>query len=263
VIRALHDLRSRPDLGAQIPAISRASWPPFLLHSNVENWESLLLRFPEFQFVLCEPGNEVIAVGHAVPIPWDGSPEDLPETINGILRRANAALDGGGATHALCALAAMVRPDHRGHGLSAVVVQAMRDLARRRGLRSLVAPVRPTHKSLHPETSMEEYIARTRADGMPYDPWIRIHLRLGAHFRRVVPASLMVEATVREWEEWTGLRFARTGAFAVPGALRLVSIDREANRGRYEEPNVWMDHPMDETGTPRDESSIREDRMVR
>jgi hypothetical protein len=30
----------------------------------------------------------------------------------------------------------------------------------------------------------------------------------------------------------------------VPGALTLVSIDREADVGAYVEPNVWMRHTL-------------------
>ena len=53
-----------------------------------------------------------------------------------------------------------------------------------------------------------------------------------------------VTGTVGEWEEWTGMRFAESGDYPVEGALDLVTIDREHDRGNYAEPNVWMEHPV-------------------
>jgi hypothetical protein len=242
-----HNLRERPDLASQILSISRASWPPFLFHSDVKEWDALVTRFAEYQFVLCEPADEVIAIGHCAPLPWDGSTEDLPETINGILRRAYDALEAGTRPTAVSALAAMVRPDRRGQGLSAEIVGTMRRITASLGLRHLIAPVRPAHKSAHPRIAMEVYASWVRPDGLPYDPWIRVHRRMGAEFRRVIPASLVVEGSVADWEGWTGMRFETTGLHDVAGALAPVSIDRERDRGRYEDPNFWMVHPVDGT----------------
>jgi hypothetical protein len=36
----------------------------------------------------------------------------------------------------------------------------------------------------------------------------------------------------------------KTGPYVVPGALQPITIDREADEGRYEDPNVWMRHPL-------------------
>jgi len=38
------------------------------------------------------------------------------------------------------------------------------------------------------------------------------------------------------------MRFPDSGPYVVPGALQPVRIDREADEGRYEDPNVWMRH---------------------
>ena len=56
------------------------------------------------------------------------------------------------------------------------------------------------------------------------------------------PQSMVVAGTVAEWERWSGLRFVDSGRYLVPGALQPVSIDRERDAGRYEEPNVWVHH---------------------
>ena len=77
-----------------------------------------------------------------------------------------------------------------------------------------------------------------------FDPWLRLHERLGAKLLRVAPASMTVEGTVAEWEEWAGMAFPESGDYPVPGALVPVEIDRERDRGVYVEPNVWMLHSV-------------------
>ena len=52
----------------------------------------------------------------------------------------------------------------------------------------------------------------------------------------------IVEGTVAELEEWTGLALLESGSYVVPGALVPVEIDRERDHGAYREPNVWMRH---------------------
>lgn len=84
----------------------------------------------------------------------------------------------------------------------------------------------------------------TRADGAPIDPWIRVHWRLGAEIVRVIPRPLVIVGSVAEWEEWTEMAFPDSGPYVVPGALQPVLIDRERDEGRYEDPNVWMHHPI-------------------
>jgi hypothetical protein len=40
------------------------------------------------------------------------------------------------------------------------------------------------------------------------------------------------------------MRFPESGPYVVPGTLQPVRIDREQDEGRYEDPNVWMRHPV-------------------
>ena len=48
--------------------------------------------------------------------------------------------------------------------------------------------------------------------------------------------------TVKEWEEWTSMPFPVSGDYVIPDGLTLLHIDREADRGEYREPNIWMRH---------------------
>jgi hypothetical protein len=68
---------------------------------------------------------------------------------------------------------------------------------------------------------------------------------MGAELLAVAPRTIVIEGTVAEWERWTDMAFPDSGPYVVPGALQPVLIDRERDVGRYEDPNVWMRHPID------------------
>lgn len=53
---------------------------------------------------------------------------------------------------------------------------------------------------------------------------------------------MIVTGTVAEWQGWAGMAFPQTGSYVVPGALDLVDIDAEGDRGSYAETNLWMRH---------------------
>jgi hypothetical protein len=56
---------------------------------------------------------------------------------------------------------------------------------------------------------------------------------------------MVVHGTIDVWESWTGMAFPDSGSYVIDGALVPISIDREADRGEYVEPNVWMRHPVE------------------
>jgi hypothetical protein len=121
----------------------------------------------------------------------------------------------------------------------------MVDLARAHALNTLIAPVRPADKSAYPLASMERYVRWQNEDGLPMDRWIRVHARMGADILAVVPRTLVITGRVTDWERWTEMRFPDSGSYVVPGALQPVVVDRQADQGRYEDPNVWMRHPIE------------------
>ena len=114
----------------------------------------------------------------------------------------------------------------------------------RNGLTSVIACVRPTWKPRYPLTPIDRYARWTREDGLPFDPWIRIHVRAGGRIARPSPRSMTVTGTVAEWEEWTEMAFPESGTYLVPGGCEPVAIDREADRGTYYDSNVWVVHEL-------------------
>ncbi|HEV8472283.1 MAG TPA: GNAT family N-acetyltransferase [Methylomirabilota bacterium] len=242
-------LRERPDLEDEFERLAEASWPVFLRQRDElgygQYWPSLYTTWAEWQLVLVDGMGPTIAATHAVPLVWSGDVGDLPSSIAEILRRAEADRAAGRAANALCALAAMVDPRYRRRGMSTAAVRAMADLARTHRFASLLAPVRPAAKSAYPLAPMERYARWTNDDGLPVDPWIRVHARMGAQILAVAPRTLAIRGTVAQWERWTEMRFPDSGPYVVPGALQPVVVDRDADDVRYEDPNVWMRHAIE------------------
>ena len=219
------------------------AWPPFLHDHEVNaQWSTLYTTFPQFQLALCDARGAVVAIGNTIPIVWDGRPSRLPDRIADLLRGGIRANERGARCTALSALAAIVDPRHRAEGLSEKMVKAMTRLARRHGFSALVAPVRPSWKGRYPLTAMKDYARWTRDDGSSFDPWLRVHQRLGARILRITPRGNTVRATVGEWETWTGMRFPRSGRYVVPDAFQPIRVDRSRDRVAYQEANVWMLH---------------------
>ena len=232
----------RPDLTELGSELTADGFPEYNNHGDVLNvyWDRLTEERPEFQFHLLGDDEQILARARSVPVRWDGSVEDLPAGIDGAIARG---FDEEGA-NVLCAIVIMVPRDLQGRGLSTVAVQAMRELARRRGLRALIAPVRPNWKERYPLVPIEEYAAWRRADGFLFDPWMRVHERVGGTVLKPEPHSMRITGSIAEWENWTRMAFPESGEYWFPGGLATVTVDRNADTGSYWEPNVWMQHTV-------------------
>ena len=230
----------RPDLTERAYELTYDTLREYNQHGDVLNryWGRLTEELPEFQFHLLDDREEILARARALPVRWDGSIDDLPEGIDGAIVRG---FDEGDA-NVLCALLVQIPKDLQSRGLSRVAVEGMLELARRHGLTALIAPVRPSWKEYYPLVPIERYAGWRRADGLLFDPWMRVHERLGAAVLKPEPRSLRITGTVAEWEEWTGMTYPESGDYWFPGGLATVAIDRDGNRGSYWEPNVWMRH---------------------
>lgn len=229
----------RPDLAARTGEIED-TFAPFLGQGEVvlRHWHRLRPEFPELQLVLWDDERDTV-VGHARTLPARAA-EGLPGGVDDVLE----TWFGGDRPEpdVLSALVAVVDRRRQGEGLSGLLVRAMADLARKHGFPALIAPVRPTWKDRYPLIPMERYASWRREDGLPFDPWLRVHARLGAALLEVCPASMRIEGSTSEWEEWTGVAFPGDGDYLVPGGLVPVRV--ADGRGVYVEPNVWMRHPV-------------------
>ena len=239
-------LAQRPDLTGPLRESGLdgpPTWPRFYEGGQVGGrlWERLYSDFAAYQIVFVGDGDAIVACGHTAPLHWDGTLENLPDGWDRGIERAFEAKE---EPNALMAVSAVAQPQVKNTGMGTQILTAMRGLAEERGFSSLIAPVRPNRKESYPLAKFEEYIRWTHPDGTAFDPWLRTHLKLGGTIIKVAPESVVVEGTVQQWTAWTAGNFPASGAYVVPGALAPVHIDVEADRGRYAEPNVWVEHRL-------------------
>jgi GNAT superfamily N-acetyltransferase len=235
----------RPDLVTEMDELGGSPWPEFMLHDPVvgELFDEIYRLAPAFQFALLDDAGAVAALGNCIPVRWDGDPGTLPHRgLDAMLEEGVECARTGASGTAVSALQIVVREDHLGRGLSSVCVETMASLVARHGFSDLVAPVRPTHKHRYPLMPMDEYMAWRRDDGLPFDPWLRVHERVGGELLHPCPEAMRIEGSVAEWEGWTGLAMPETGPYVIEGGLVPVEIDRERDLGSYVEPGCWVRH---------------------
>lgn len=206
-------------------------------------YTQLIEEYADYQLCLVdEERGYPVAVANCVPLKCDGDalpPEGWDWVVEqGYSRKQSEQAD------ILGALAISVPAVYRAKGYARLMIRELLALAERRGLKGLVAPVRPSLKSRHPRIPIEDYVTWTDADGRAFDPWIRSHLAEGAKLIGPCARSMVVDEPVAFWETWTGERFDRSGDYEVDGGLVPLSIDIERQAGRYEEPNVWMTYTV-------------------
>jgi GNAT superfamily N-acetyltransferase len=237
----ISSLAERPDLAEAMWGMP-TSWPEFMRHDPIGGlfYGNIVARFAEYVLVAQDEAGEVVGCAYSIPFVLGG--EALPDHgWDFVIRNGVMASVRGEQPDAISAVEIAVRPDLQGTGLSPQLLVAMRDNAARHGFSELVAPVRPNGKTdLH--EPMASYALRVREDGLPVDPWLRVHVRAGGRIARVAPRSMVIPGTLEEWRAWTGLPCDRTGPVDVPQALSPVLCDVEQGIAVYVEPNVWVVH---------------------
>jgi GNAT superfamily N-acetyltransferase len=236
----------RPELaGAEIDV---GGWSDFMRHNRISEayfWQTLE-AFPATCLIATAEDGSVVADAQAVQLRLGG--RDRTELPAGGWEQTVVWAFADARHHVVpdvaCALNISVTRDLQGQGLAGLMLTVLREAVADLGLASLLAPVRPTHKHLEPRTPMPEYARRVREDGLPYDPWLRTHVRVGGRIVGTAPTSWLVSGTLEEWRTWTGLAFDRSGAVEVPGALTTVHCDVESGNAVYVEPNVWVQHAL-------------------
>ena len=247
----------RPDL---VPAIwtsaFRSSWPGFIAGDLIAEvyYESFFLGqerapFAEYALLAFDEEQPDVPLARAFSVPFAFGETSgrtvLPEGgWDELVCWADWDFKAQQPLTAVSAIEVNVHPNARGRQLSGIMLQAMRENVQRLGFQDLYAPVRPTHKHLEPHTPMSEYAFRTREDGLPFDPWLRVHVRAGASLIKVAPTSMTVSGSLEQWREWTGMPFDQDGEVTVPGGLVPVQVSQAHGYAVYVEPNVWLHHRL-------------------
>ena len=223
-------------------AVEQSAWDGlgFLSYTrpHFELYTDLLEKYPDYQLCLVnEETGYPVAVANCVPFSCT-DPNNLPE--EGWDWLVESAAHPKGNHRMLGGLAVSVPAIHRSKGYARLIIRALLDLAKSKGLEGLVVPVRPSAKSQHPWVSIDEYVGWTDHNGRVYDPWLRSHIACGAKLVGPCTRSMVVDEPLAFWESWAKQTFDTPGAHIIAGALTPITVDLDRQTGRYEEPNVWV-----------------------
>lgn len=248
-------LAERPELADALWDM-KDSWPEFATQDSIAwmLYPRMMAELADHVFAATdEATGEVVAKAFSVPFALHVAGRDGRLPAQGweqVLMWAFSDLRRGVEPDTVSAIEISVRPDRQGEGLSGRMLAAMRETASARGFTEVVAPVRPSGKPAEPDTPMHEYAYRTREDGLPYDPWLRVHVRAGGVIDSVAPLSMTIGGSLAQWRAWTGLPFDTAGPVRVPGALSPVHCEPERGYAVYAEPNVWVRHALGPASAP-------------
>jgi hypothetical protein len=242
----LVSLAERADLIDATDFHNGSVWPAFMLEDEVAHrlFGRCFTDWPQLQFVLLDAADRIVATNNCMPLAWDGTDEGLPEGWDDQVERSVRDHDEGREMNTLGAMQIVVSRGARGGGHSGTMVKAMRAVAASSGYRAVIACVRPTLKERYPLVPIERYAEWRRNDALPFDPWIRLHARLGGRVVKAAPRSMTIRGSVEDWERWTGLHFPDSGQYVLDGATQPVTVDRERDEGVYFDQNVWMVHEL-------------------
>jgi GNAT superfamily N-acetyltransferase len=241
------NLAERPELAPLLEGFPGV-WPEFLSHDPITAslYDTIVATHPEFTLLAVDTAGEAVGLARGMPLHLPGGVAGgLPDGgYDAVLLGAAADRLAGRVGNVAVAVEVVVHPRTRGTGVSTVVLAAVTRNAARLGYQDLVVPVRPNRKHEDPDAPLAEYVARTRPDGLPADPWLRVHVRAGGRLVGVAPYSMTVAGTLAQWRTWTGLPFDTDGPVRVPEALVPVLCDTARDRAVYVEPNIWVHHRL-------------------
>ncbi|QVQ50305.1 N-acetyltransferase [Spiractinospora alimapuensis] len=246
VVRTLADDPALIDVLRRFPD----TWPRFIIEDpwGEAYYSHAADLFPEHVQVAWDTDDPRTPVARAFSVPFVSDTEErssLPEHgWDAVIQWALQDRIAGRTPTVVSALEITIHPERRGGGHAAELLNAMRTNTKALGYTELVAPVRPTGKAAEPQAPMTEYAHRTREDGLPLDPWLRVHVRLGGEIVGVCARSMTIAGSVAEWRAWTGLPFDEPGDVVVPRGLVPVHCDPRHDHAVYVEPGVWVRHRM-------------------
>ena len=245
VALTIHNRSQNPEIfKATNHASFDRSWPTFMQKDKTGQFYYEELDAVAEYVLLATDGDEPVAKAYSAPFAFRiAGREDLPDAgWDEVVRWQHMDRLVGRERNVAAALEIVVLQERQGTGIASVMVEALRDNAFRLGHEVLYAPVRPSQKSDEPETPMSDYAFRTRDDGLPYDAWLRAHVRAGGRILKVCPLSMTISGTLAQWRSWTRLPFDSDGPVVVDGALSPVLVSLAQDVAVYVEPNVWVEH---------------------
>jgi len=241
----------RPALQGEVTALIERVWPRFITRAGSvpgmpsPDWLGIYRRWPDLQYAMLSVDGEVMAAGNAAVVHDPGPLDRLPDTgWDWAMAQSAADHDAERSGGTMVGLSVTIAPEHQGKGLAGRMVAQMKAVCQQNGLERLIIPVRPTWKPRYPLIPMNTYSQWKNDQGLPFDPWLRCHVRAGGRILHACDAAMTMGGTAASWESWLDMPMLTSGTYTGPGLLAPMTLDRDAGRGVYVEPNVWVVHEI-------------------
>ena len=222
--------------------------PEYLNFDNTvyRYWDKLEDYFPDYQFFLVDKeSDKPIGRGHCIPLSFKQEWHELPDDgFDWVLKKGFCDAENGFEPNMVSALFITIAREQLGKGISYRMLKGMKSIGRGMGFSYLLAPIRPSKKHLYPLIPIEDYSHWKQEDGSPFDPWLRVHQRIGGVIVRTCQRSMMVTASIQQWRDWTGIVFPGSGSHLIPGGLAPLSVDLALDKASYVEPGIWIRHAL-------------------
>ncbi len=238
--------KERPDLYDLQEEICGKAFPVFLYYSEIaaNTWDKMIRYYNEYQLLFLH-NDKIICVFNCMPMNHDFSDEELPEdAFDWGLEKGIKDFEDGKEINAALAIQIIIPKEYQGKGISHIAVVEIKKMCAKMGIKKLIIPVRPTLKSKYPISHIDEYTKWKNEKGLPFDPWLRVHVKQNGKIIKPCNKALIVKGTIEQWETWTQMSFPESGKYVVDGALCPVRIDIENDLGVYIEPNVWVSYEI-------------------
>jgi hypothetical protein len=235
----VYSLNEKKEFINELNAINQKAWPEFMLHWDCSAWSHLFSIFADHQILMTREEN-LLAYGHTIPISWEDNLINIPDNLKTLIENGVETYEKGLKPNILLALAAVVSPNYKSEGLSYEIVKLMKKLSIDKKYDSLIVPVRPTLKSKYPLIPINNYANWKKEDGIVFDPWLKVHDKLGGKILKTAEKSMIITGKVKEWEEWTKIKMPESGKYIIEGALNPVEVNYDQDIGTYFDPCIWV-----------------------
>lgn len=224
--------------------INSQVWPEYFKYNKMtkEYWPILFDEYLKYQIVILSEDDEVVAAGNTIPIYWDGKDENIPIGWDEALR-IGIEKDYDKKPNTLLVLAGIIPKEHQGKGLSSLILNSFKILAKSFKLDKILVPVRPIEKKKFPMMTIDDYSKKLDEKGLLYDNWLRVHQHVGGRIIRSEEKSQTVVAPINEWKRWINVEsLEENNECYHDECLSKISIDVNNGVGIYYDPCIWVEH---------------------
>ena len=237
---AFERLRRMYDITRQFPDFSNFRLGPNAFDRTPMDWIA----------AIDSADGSLIAHGIATRIQWDGDAVLLRGWQRVVRRAYDDLVVRRQPCNTLVGLFIKVEDASREQGWAGRVIAAMKELAARAGLTSVVIPLRlPTaYEREHADTPYPEFAFQTREDGEYRDHWLRLHVRLGARVIGHSVTSHQHAMNVDDFHHYFEAEAVASSGYCLAqrnGEWYRPYVDVERDCVVINEGCVWVQHAVD------------------